>query len=133
VKVKPILPALTEATSPFWRPIKHSLFPPLGLATLAAYLPDDVEVEIQDPRETHGAHAADPRVRAQRVRASVLGALARPCEVRTHRPHRPLRIARPGNLTWVLELARHPPDSPPPIRCPRSGRHSRRARTGVLR
>jgi hypothetical protein len=35
VKVKLILPALTEATSPFWRPIKYSLFPPLGLATLA--------------------------------------------------------------------------------------------------
>ena len=33
--VKMILPALTEATSPFWRPIKYSLFPPLGLATLA--------------------------------------------------------------------------------------------------
>ena len=38
VKVKLILPALTEATSPFFRPIKYSLFPPLGLATLAAYL-----------------------------------------------------------------------------------------------
>ena len=37
MKVKMILPALTEATSPFWRPIKYSLFPPLGLATLAAY------------------------------------------------------------------------------------------------
>ena len=35
MKVKMILPALTEATSPFWRPIKYSLFPPLGLATLA--------------------------------------------------------------------------------------------------
>ena len=33
-----ILPALTEAISPFFRPIKYSLFPPLGLATLAAYL-----------------------------------------------------------------------------------------------
>ena len=43
-----ILPALTEATSPFFRPIKYSLFPPLGLATLAAYLGDDAEVEIQD-------------------------------------------------------------------------------------
>src|SRR3954452_7047812 len=44
-RVKLILPALTEATSPFWRPIKYSLFPPLGLATLAAYLnPDDVAV-----------------------------------------------------------------------------------------
>ena len=36
MKVKLILPALTEATSPFWRPIKYSLFPPLGLATLAS-------------------------------------------------------------------------------------------------
>ncbi len=42
LSVKFILPALTEATSPFWRPIKYSLFPPLGLATLAAFLgPDD--------------------------------------------------------------------------------------------
>ena len=47
-KVKLILPALTEAKSPFWRPIKYSLFPPLGLATLAAYLDDTDEVEIQD-------------------------------------------------------------------------------------
>jgi len=43
-----ILPALTEATSPFWRPIKYSLFPPLGLATLAGFLSEDDEVEIQD-------------------------------------------------------------------------------------
>jgi len=43
-----ILPALTEAESPFWRPIKYSLFPPLGLATLAAYLDPDDLVEIQD-------------------------------------------------------------------------------------
>jgi radical SAM superfamily enzyme YgiQ (UPF0313 family) len=48
MKVKMILPALTEAASPFFRPIKYSLFPPLGLATLAAYLRDDDEVEIQD-------------------------------------------------------------------------------------
>ncbi len=46
--VKMILPALTEATSPFWRPIKYSLFPPLGLATLAGYLGDDADVQIQD-------------------------------------------------------------------------------------
>src|SRR5207245_1617116 len=48
MKVKMILPALTEATSPFWRPIKYSLFPPLGLATLAAYLDPDVEISLQD-------------------------------------------------------------------------------------
>src|SRR5438105_10760769 len=43
-----ILPALTEAKSPFFRPIKYSLFPPLGLATLAAYLSDDDDVTIED-------------------------------------------------------------------------------------
>ena len=48
MRVKMILPALTEATSPFWRPIKYSLFPPLGLATLAGFLSEDDEVEIQD-------------------------------------------------------------------------------------
>ncbi len=47
-RVKFILPALTEATSPYWRPIKYSLFPPLGLATLAAYLDSDLDVTIQD-------------------------------------------------------------------------------------
>jgi radical SAM superfamily enzyme YgiQ (UPF0313 family) len=47
-KVKLILPALTEATSPYWRPIKYSLFPPLGLATLAAYLDPDLEISLQD-------------------------------------------------------------------------------------
>jgi radical SAM superfamily enzyme YgiQ (UPF0313 family) len=47
-RVKLILPALTEATSPYWRPIKYSLFPPLGLATLAAYLDPDLEITLQD-------------------------------------------------------------------------------------
>jgi radical SAM superfamily enzyme YgiQ (UPF0313 family) len=48
MNVKMILPALTEATSPFFRPIKYSLFPPLGLATLAAYLDKDDEITITD-------------------------------------------------------------------------------------
>jgi radical SAM superfamily enzyme YgiQ (UPF0313 family) len=48
MKVKMVLPALTEATSPFFRPIKYSLFPPLGLATLAGYLSDADEVTLQD-------------------------------------------------------------------------------------
>jgi radical SAM superfamily enzyme YgiQ (UPF0313 family) len=47
-RVKLILPALTEATSPYWRPIKYSLFPPLGLATLAAYLDPGCDVSLQD-------------------------------------------------------------------------------------
>lgn len=49
LRVKFILPALTEATSPYWRPIKYALFPPLGLATLAAYLrPDDRAVIVDE-------------------------------------------------------------------------------------
>jgi radical SAM superfamily enzyme YgiQ (UPF0313 family) len=48
LRVKMILPALTEATSAYFRPIKYSLFPPLGLATLAGYLGDDDHVDVQD-------------------------------------------------------------------------------------
>ncbi|ACK66178.1 Radical SAM domain protein [Rippkaea orientalis PCC 8801] len=48
MKVKMILPALTEALSPFWRPIKYHLFPPLGLATIAAFFDEDDEIELQD-------------------------------------------------------------------------------------
>jgi len=48
MKVKMILSALTEAKSPFFRPIKYSLFPPLGLASLAAYLDADDEITIVD-------------------------------------------------------------------------------------
>jgi len=46
--IKFILPSLTEAKSPFFRPVKYSLFPPLGLATLAAYVDPEDEVEIID-------------------------------------------------------------------------------------
>ena len=49
LNVKLILPSLTEATDPCWRPIKYSLFPPLGLATLAAYLdPDDTAAIVDE-------------------------------------------------------------------------------------
>jgi radical SAM superfamily enzyme YgiQ (UPF0313 family) len=48
LRVKMILPALTEATGPLFRPIKYSLFPPLGLATLAGHLADDDLVDLQD-------------------------------------------------------------------------------------
>ena len=53
MRVKMILPALTEARSPLSRPIKYSLFPPLGLATLAGHFgPDDV-IELQDEHVEH--------------------------------------------------------------------------------
>jgi radical SAM superfamily enzyme YgiQ (UPF0313 family) len=48
MRVTMVLPALTEATSPLFRPVKYALFPPLGLATLAGYLRPDDEVRIWD-------------------------------------------------------------------------------------
>lgn len=48
MKVKMILPALTEALSPFWRPIKYHLFPPLGLASIAAFFDEDDDIDLQD-------------------------------------------------------------------------------------
>lgn len=48
MKVKMILPALTEAKSPYFRPIKYSPFPPLGLAALAAHHPPEDEITLQD-------------------------------------------------------------------------------------
>ncbi len=73
LRVKFILPALTEATSPYWRPIKYSLFPPLGLATLAAYLAPDDEAEIVDEhverarRRRRAGSRRDPGLHHQRV------------------------------------------------------------------
>lgn len=48
MKVKLILPALAEAESPLWRPIKYSLFPPIGLATLASFFSENDEIDLQD-------------------------------------------------------------------------------------
>jgi radical SAM superfamily enzyme YgiQ (UPF0313 family) len=48
LRVKMISPAKTAPDSRFWRSIKYSLFPPLGLATLAGYLDPDDEVDLQD-------------------------------------------------------------------------------------
>jgi radical SAM superfamily enzyme YgiQ (UPF0313 family) len=62
LRVQLILPALTEATSPYWRPIKYSLFPPLGLATLAAYLePDDQAVLVDEHVQTLDLRHLDDR------------------------------------------------------------------------
>jgi len=46
--VKLILPALAEAKTISKRSIKYSLFPPLGLATLAGYLSGDDEIVLED-------------------------------------------------------------------------------------
>src|SRR5215210_968889 len=67
LSVKFILPALTEATSPYWRPIKYSLFPPLGLATLAAYLRPDDEAVIVDEHVARLTTGDDPDLVAIQV------------------------------------------------------------------
>lgn len=48
MKVKMISPAKTAVNGAYWRSIKYSLFPPLGLATLAGYLDPEDEITIQD-------------------------------------------------------------------------------------
>jgi hypothetical protein len=48
LRVKMISPAKTAPDGRFWRSIKYSLFPPLGLATLAGYLGPDDEIDLQD-------------------------------------------------------------------------------------
>ena len=62
MRVRMILPALTEATSPHFRPIKYSLFPPLGLATLAGYLDPADEVTISDEHVERLRFDDDPEV-----------------------------------------------------------------------
>ncbi len=53
MRVLMILPALTEAKGPFFRPIKYSLFPPLGLTTLAAYFAPDDDIRLIDEHVEH--------------------------------------------------------------------------------
>jgi len=48
MRVKFIMPGPAEARRRFGRPVKYSVFPPLGLAVLAAYLRDEDEVSLQD-------------------------------------------------------------------------------------
>ena len=60
MKVTLILPALTEATGPNWRPIKYSLFPPLGLATLAAFLDERDDAVIVDEHVEHHSYDDAP-------------------------------------------------------------------------
>lgn len=48
MKVKMILPALAEARGLYRRTTKYKRFPPLALATLAAYLSPEDEIDLQD-------------------------------------------------------------------------------------
>jgi hypothetical protein len=119
-----ILPALTEATSPFFRPIKYSLFPPLGLATLAGYLQPDDEVSIWDEHvenvllddepdlvvvqvyitSARRAYAIADRYRARGVRVALGGlhVTSLPDEAKDHAD---TIFLGPGEDTWPQFLA----------------------------
>jgi len=122
--VKLILPALTEATSPLFRPIKYSLFPPLGLATLAAYLapedqvvltdehveklrlddaPDLVAIEVYITSARRSYEIADQyRSRGVFVALGGLHVTSLPEEAR---PHADAIFTGPGDDTWPRFLA----------------------------
>lgn len=119
MKVKMILPALTEAVSPYWRPIKYSLFPPLGLATLAGYLDPADEVVIQDEHvekldlddqpdlvaievyitSAHRAYAIADHYRAKGVHVA-LGGLHVTSLPDEAAPHADTIFTGPGEDTW---------------------------------
>jgi radical SAM superfamily enzyme YgiQ (UPF0313 family) len=123
LRVKFILPALTEATSPYWRPIKYSLFPPLGLATLAAYLrPDDEAVIVDEHVERLSTHDSPDLVviqvyitnayRAYRIADSyrargifvVLGGLHVTSLPEEAAPHADTIVLGPGEQTFPVFL-----------------------------
>jgi len=122
--VKFILPALTEATSPHFRPIKYSLFPPLGLATLAAHLdPDDTAVIVDEHVEplttddrpdlvviqvyitnAYRAYALADHYRARGCRV-VLGGLHVTSLPEEAAPHADTIFLGPGDQTFPAYLA----------------------------
>jgi radical SAM superfamily enzyme YgiQ (UPF0313 family) len=59
---KLILPALEEAEGKYWRSIKYSLFPPLGLATIAGYIPFGHKIKIIDEHIDKISFEDDPGI-----------------------------------------------------------------------
>jgi radical SAM superfamily enzyme YgiQ (UPF0313 family) len=93
MKVKLVLPALTEALSPHFRAIKYSLFPPLGLATLAGYLDDDDEIELVDEHVESLSLDDEPDLVAIEV---YITAAARAYEIADHYRRRGVHVCLGG-------------------------------------
>ncbi|MDJ0847191.1 MAG: radical SAM protein [Myxococcota bacterium] len=126
MRVKLILPALTEAKSPYYRPIKYSLFPPLGLATLAGHLRDEDDAVIQDEHveeldlddepdlvviqvyitSARRSYEIADRYRAKGVHVC-LGGLHVTSLPEEARPHADTLFLGPGEDTWPAFLADH--------------------------
>jgi radical SAM superfamily enzyme YgiQ (UPF0313 family) len=136
-----VLPALTEATSPFWRPIKYSLFPPLGLATLAAYLraddhaiivdehvqplpvddtPDIAVIQVYITNAYRAYKLADAyRARGVFVALGGLHVTSLPAEAAAHAD---AIFLGPGEQTFPQFLADFREGRPAPVYCSTSGR-----------
>ena len=104
-----ILPALTEAKSPLFRPIKYSLFPPLGLATLAGFLRDDDEVVLQDEHVEKLDLDDEPDLVVIQV---YITSARRAYELADHYRRKGVRVALGGlHVTSLPEEAAHHADS----------------------
>ena len=115
MKVKMILPSLTEAHSPFFRPIKYSLFPPLGLATLAG-----VFVAEHDHRTvpSRTVLVADPAAADGDEDYAEMAVVQSPANARAFRQHAlpGLRAADQEGLARIAEryaFDREPEDASP--------------------
>src|SRR5262249_51582774 len=134
MRVRMILPALTEATSPLFRPIKYSLFPPLGLATLAAYLDPMDEVVISDEHVEKLTFDDEPEVvviqvyitsarRAYEIADRYRAGGAHVCLGGLHVTSLPAEAAAhadtiflgPGEDTWPIFLADYRARDPKPL------------------
>lgn len=106
MKVELILPALTEAKSPFFRPVKYALFPPLGLATLAGYLAPEDEARIQDEHVEELRLDGEPDLVAIEV---YITSARRAYELADHYRRRGAHVALGGLHVTALpeEAARH--------------------------
>jgi radical SAM superfamily enzyme YgiQ (UPF0313 family) len=107
MRITMILPALTEAASPLFRPIKYSLFPPLGLASLAAHCGPDDDVTIVD--EHVERLDLDTRESDLVVIQTYITSARRSYEIADHYRARGVRVAIGGLHPTSLpdEAARH--------------------------
>ena len=141
-----ILPALTEATSPFLRPIKYSLFPPLGPGHARRLPRHDDEVELQDehverlrPGRRAGPggdpglhHVGLPRLRSSPTTTGARGAYVvpgRPArDVAAGRGRRARRHDLPRPRRGHLARVPRPTSAPaqPAAALPLDGAHARR-------
>ena len=149
-----ILPALTEATSPFFRPIKYSLFPPLGpgdagrlprpTTTRSSSYDEHVEPLRLDDDARPGRHPGlhhlglarlrdrRPLPRARRATSRSAACTSPRCRTR-RRAHADTIFLGPGEDTWPPFLARLPRAARPRRATSRRDAHARAALPPIRR